>query len=527
VPAKETVLSQPTRFGRYLLDRRLAMGGMAEVFLGRIAGPQGFEKRVVLKRMLPHLVGDETYTEMFLDEARLAARLNHPNLIQVYELDEVDGQYCLAMEYLDGQDIATVLETSLKLKKTIPLEITLSIIAAVADGLHYAHELKTDTGGNLKVVHRDISPANIFTTWRGGIKVVDFGIAKHEISKAKTTAGTLKGKLSYMSPEQARAEPLDRRSDIFSLGIIFYEMLTLRPCFTGRSQMDTYDNIIKLKYRPVGQYRHDLHPGIESILAKMLAAKPEDRYANAETVRREIQYLHASLHVPLADMESFLSSLFPPKQDYPQTEQVKIPSSIVSMDEINVPDAYASPNVEADKDSYLEIAAAYDATVVAPSPFVEQYDDKSEESEMELMTAIAALNTDKRLKNAPKRPTDATKIDMPLPPSKAEREKVKVLGPTEVAVSGPIAIADDDSKNSARVTKSGTNIVTLDELSKKHTIPPELLRSEKAQEEGSAPDKSGPRVLTTLLAAVLSMLGGGTVFYLLYRLAMGQPLMPF
>ena len=520
-------MSQTTRFGRYYLDRRLAMGGMAEVFLGRIAGPEGFEKRVVLKRMLPHLVGDDTYTEMFLDEARLAARLNHPNLIQVYELDEVDGQYCLAMEYLDGQDIASILETSLKLKKQIPLEITLSIVAAVADGLHYAHELRTDSGESLNVVHRDISPANIFTTWRGAVKVVDFGIAKHEISQAKTTAGTLKGKLSYMSPEQAKAQPLDRRSDIFSLGIIFYEMLTLRPCFTGRSQMDTYDNIIKMRYRPLSQFRNDLHPGIDSILKKMLSAKVEDRYASADTVRREIQYLHASLNVPLADMESFLHSLFPPQADYPQTEQVKIPSAVVSIDEISVPDTYASPNVEAGEDSYLEIAAAYDATVVAPSPFVRDYEDQSKESKAELQEALDALHGPTTVANT-KRATAETQINVPLPEVQSNKADGKVPKGTEVAVSGPIAIADDDSAGSARVTQSGTEIVTLDELSKKYLLPPELRSGADEEPTEKAPAlESSSGALRTVATAILSMLGGGVVFYLMYRIAMGQPLLPF
>lgn len=177
------------RFGRYLLERRLAIGGMAEVFLGRIEGPEGFTKRVVIKRILPHLQNEKNHVDMFLDEAKLAARFNHPNLIQVYELARIDDQYCLAMEYIEGKDVAAILDESLRRGRKIPLAIAAFIVSSAAEGLHYVHDLTTDEGQALNVVHRDISPANILVTNTGGVKIVDFGIAKHEVSTSKTEIG--------------------------------------------------------------------------------------------------------------------------------------------------------------------------------------------------------------------------------------------------------------------------------------------------------------------------------------------------
>jgi serine/threonine-protein kinase len=343
-------VGKTVRFGRYLLERRLAIGGMAEVFLGRIEGPEGFQKKVVVKRILPHLQDDDNHVKMFLDEARLAARFDHPNLIQVYELARIEDQYCLAMEYIEGEDVAAILDESLRLGRQIPVDIAAYIVSSAAEGLHYVHELTTENGDPLNVVHRDISPANVIVTWRGGIKIVDFGIAKHEISTSQTVAGTLKGKFSYMSPEQARGETVDRRSDIFSLGTILYELLTVTPCFAGGNQIEILDNVINVRYRPPREIRPEIPARVETLLSRLLTADRNNRYPTADDVRADLKRFMADTNMPTpSEVGNFLSNLFGrPSKNVPN----RVATAIQDVDEVPVTDEYSSPDVIADEDSY-------------------------------------------------------------------------------------------------------------------------------------------------------------------------------
>ncbi|MBI5511583.1 MAG: serine/threonine protein kinase [Deltaproteobacteria bacterium] len=344
------------RFGRYLLDRRLAIGGMAEVFLGRIEGPEGFEKKVVIKRILPHLEGNPGHVQMFLDEARLAARLDHPHLVQVYELARIDNQYCLAMEYIEGADVATVLDECLKQHRRVPVDIAVRIAASAAEGLHYAHELQTDDGAPLNVVHRDISPANIIVTWRGGVKIVDFGIAKHEIANTHTMAGILKGKYAYMSPEQGRGETVDRRSDLFSLGTVLYEMLTVSPCFGGQSQIEILDAVIKARFRPVKELCPDLPASVERVLRRLLALHRDDRYKTAQALLADLRQILNEYNMPSAtEVGDFLSDLF--GRDLPTVTAVRIPTGTQRPDEVPVTDAFSSPDLIVDESSYKTLLA--------------------------------------------------------------------------------------------------------------------------------------------------------------------------
>ena len=300
-----------TRYGRYLLDRRLAIGGMAEVFLGRVEGPAGFEKKVVIKRILPHHCNDKRYVDMFLDEARIAARFNHPNLVQIHELAKIQGQFCMVMEYIEGKDLENVRDLCSVQRRFMPLPIAAFIIAEAAEGLHYAHELRTEDGEPLSVVHRDVSPANIIMTWIGGVKVVDFGIAKHNESQAQTEAGVIKGKFSYLSPEQASGRPIDRRSDIFSLGTVLYELLTLAPCFTQASPFETLDAVALVRYRPVHEFRNDVPEELETILRTMLQKEPTKRQPNAVELSRNLRHFMGQAGVPVAsDVQEFLEQLF-------------------------------------------------------------------------------------------------------------------------------------------------------------------------------------------------------------------------
>ncbi|MBF95173.1 MAG: hypothetical protein CMH58_08460 [Myxococcales bacterium] len=213
------------RFGRYQLLHRIAQGGMAEVYLAQQTGPAGFSKRLVIKKIHPHLAHNEEFVGMFLDEARVAAQLNHPNIAQIYELGEDEGQYYIAMEFIDGWNLRQLNKKLRRMGMRIPPELGARIAAETCAGLDYAHRFKDPSGRNLRIVHRDISPQNIMISRDGVVKVIDFGIAKAATNQQLTQGNVLKGKFSYMSPEQAAGKKLDRRSDIFSLGVVLFEML--------------------------------------------------------------------------------------------------------------------------------------------------------------------------------------------------------------------------------------------------------------------------------------------------------------
>ena len=342
--------SETVRFGRYTLERRLAMGGMAEVFLGRIEGPSNFQKQVVIKRILPHLRDDPRFVDMFVDEARLAARFNHPKLVQVYELAKVENQYCVAMEYIEGKDLATIMAQSEQRSKQIPFSFACYVAAGVAEGLHYAHELLNDHGEPLRVVHRDVSPANIIVTAHGGVKLFDFGIAKHEDRSSKTKANTLKGKLSYMSPEQIRRKNVDRRSDIFSLGVVLYEMVTGERCLTGNSFMELLEIVGNARYRDPKELRSDLPDSLAQVFRKMLEADPEARYQDAAEVQHALERVMADVgKVVAADIAPFIEDLFDDKTD---GRGINVPMPLMGQDSMVVSGPLADPTVVVDSDSY-------------------------------------------------------------------------------------------------------------------------------------------------------------------------------
>ncbi|HEX2687738.1 MAG TPA: protein kinase [Kofleriaceae bacterium] len=234
----------PSRIGRYEVLSHLATGGMAQIYLARQTGLGSFERHVVLKTILRDRAADQRFVTMFLDEAKLAATLNHQNVAQVYEVDQADGAYFMAMEYVHGENTRAILETTIRRGWTIPLELAVMIINGAAAGLHHAHERRGKNGQPLNIVHRDVSPANIMVGFDGSVKVLDFGIAKAEERVTKTLGGTIKGKYGYMSPEQCKGKPIDRRSDIFALGIVLYELTTLRRAFKGNDDFETMKRIV-------------------------------------------------------------------------------------------------------------------------------------------------------------------------------------------------------------------------------------------------------------------------------------------
>jgi serine/threonine protein kinase len=220
-------------YGKYYLFDRIGVGGMAEVFLAVAIGPQGFQRTLVIKRMLSHLSQDGAFVKMFIDEAKLCGLLSHPNLVQIFEFGQIDESFFIAMEHVQGETLLAVQAKLAEERRIAPVAASLEIMRQVCLGLNYAHGLQSATGQPLGIVHRDISPSNLMLSFHGGVKILDFGIARvtEEIRETKTQAGTMKGKVAYMSPEQVRMEQIDNRSDIFAAGIVLHEMLTGRRLF--------------------------------------------------------------------------------------------------------------------------------------------------------------------------------------------------------------------------------------------------------------------------------------------------------
>ncbi len=298
-------------FGRYVLLKKIAAGGMGQVFLAK-TDDQGFEKLVVLKRILPHLVEDEEFFTMFLDEARLAARLNHPNIAQIFDLGEDRGTHYIVMEYVAGDDVRRVGKAAHASGHPLPLGVTLRIIADAAAGLDYAHKAKDAQGKPLGLVHRDISPQNILVGFDGGVKLIDFGVAKATGRAQATATGMLKGKFPYMSPEQAEGKDLDGRSDIFALGIVLWELLTDNRLFKGENDTAAQRLVIACRVPPPSSYNKDLPPELDAIVLKALAKNPADRYPDAASFRLAIEdfLLARSLPASSAHVQAFMSKAY-------------------------------------------------------------------------------------------------------------------------------------------------------------------------------------------------------------------------
>lgn len=258
---------------------------MAEILLGRLTGPSGFERSVVIKRILPAYAEERQFVEMFLDEARIAARIHHPNVVQHQELGEDGEQLYLVMEYLDGESLASVQRRARSRDDRLSYAEAVHVIASAAAGLHAAHEMTDHEGEALGIVHRDISPQNLFVTYRGGVKVMDFGIAKASDRITTTEAGSLKGKIRYMSPEQARGEALDRRSDLFSLAIVLYELTTGHALFRRNTPLASLRAVQDDPIPPPSSIVADYPPTLEAVCLRALARDPGDRYPDVHAFR--------------------------------------------------------------------------------------------------------------------------------------------------------------------------------------------------------------------------------------------------
>ncbi len=267
---------------RYTLLAKIATGGMAEIWLARQAGPRGFEKVVVIKRIIDTYSSDAEFVEMFLDEARIAAQLNHPNIVQIYDLGEHAGAWYIAMEYLGGEHLSAIVRAALKANKTVPLPLAVKVISLAAEGLGHAHNKTGASGQKLNIVHRDVSPQNIVLTYDGQVKVVDFGIAKAATRVSHTTSGLVKGKIGYMAPEQARGLPIDARADLYALGVVLYEMVTSTRLFNTSDQLLLMQQVISPEpVQPAHERNEAVPTSLSKIISKVLAKSPDERYPDA------------------------------------------------------------------------------------------------------------------------------------------------------------------------------------------------------------------------------------------------------
>lgn len=301
----------PVRFGKYALLEKIATGGMAELYRAMIVGHRGFEKLLAIKRILPHLTDQPELVNAFIDEAKLAALLQHPNIVQIYDFGCIEGAYFLAMEHLFGRDLHSILAQSREKGMPFGLEHGLYVVSKICEGMDYAHKLRDLQSNPLHLIHRDINPANVLVTYGGEIKIVDFGIAKAAGKTTKTREGLIKGKVAYMSPEQACGKPIDHRSDLFSTGVILYEILTGKEMFQGED-LEVLIAVQEARFEPPERIKPDLPPKVCEILHRALHKDPDLRYqSGAEMLADLEECMHASaFRLTIRTMAQYMKALF-------------------------------------------------------------------------------------------------------------------------------------------------------------------------------------------------------------------------
>jgi len=342
------------KFGQYELLERIAVGGMAEVYRGRVAGAEGFEKLVAIKRVLPEFARDERFISMLLTEARIHSALSHRNIVQIHDLGiSEDGEYFIVLEYVEGHDLRAVIEAATKLEVQIPDAIALHIADELAQALHFAHELKDAQGHALGIIHRDVSPSNVLLSNSGEVKLSDFGIAKRQ--QDHSVVGALKGNLVYMSPEQARKATVDRRTDVFSLGAVLFEMVTGQKLRDITNEVDGWRDVASGKVRSVREARPDIPAAFEALLNRALASDPADRFPDAAAFGAAIRELAREDGTPAGanDIKELLEVLDPPRHARSPVERSKV---IRLGPEFKVPAMPAAPRPTASE--ALAMAAA-------------------------------------------------------------------------------------------------------------------------------------------------------------------------
>lgn len=329
------------RFGQYVLLEKIATGGMAEVWKARKRGVEGFQKTVAIKKILPHMSENEEFLTMFVDEAKLAAQLSHSNITHIDELGKIGDSYFIAMEYIDGEDLKSIIRKGQETMQPISIELAVFVTSKIASALDYAHRKKGFDDKELGLVHRDVSPQNVLISYEGDIKLCDFGIAKAASKASHTMAGALKGKLQYMSPEQAWGRSIDKRSDIFALAAVLFEMLTGQKLFVGDSEISVLEQVREARVKPPSAINDEVPPEVDRIVSKALAKEPEQRYQTAGEMARDLeQVLYTFRPTPTsADLAIHMHRLFV------EVPPVVLPMSIPEETAASEPEAFQSEPV--------------------------------------------------------------------------------------------------------------------------------------------------------------------------------------
>jgi len=301
----------PNRIGDYEILERIGGGGMAEVFLGRKTGTSGFEKRVAIKRILPHLAGEQAFVRMLIDEARIAAGFNHSNIIQIYELGEMDGSPFIVMEWIRGVSLLQIHRQLRQLERRIPPPSAAALlVSAVCAALDYAHSRRDNDGRPLQIIHRDVSPSNVLVSHEGDVKLIDFGIAKAAQRLYMTKTGTVKGKQGYIAPEQLMGRPVDHRADLFAAGVVLYELLTGTNPFHAANELEALERARIGKVAPPSSVASGVPPALEQICLKALSVNPDRRYQRASEMEQALdQYLQDDPFGRL-DLAAWIQTLF-------------------------------------------------------------------------------------------------------------------------------------------------------------------------------------------------------------------------
>ncbi len=323
----------PRRIGNYEIVSHLKAGGMATLYLARRTGAAGFARHVAIKVVHPHLGQNQSFVRMFLDEAFLSARIQHPNVVHVEELGEADGVYFLVMEYVHGAALSQLLKALAVRRRRLTPELATWIAIQIADGLHAAHELRGDDDQPLMVVHRDVSPQNVLLSYAGHVKVIDFGIAKARTRAKETTTKSLKGKLRYMAPEQAFGKPVDRRTDIYALGVVLWELLTVRRLFEADDDFALLDQVRAPKHLPPSHYAVGVSPALDAAVLRALAPKADDRPATMQEFRRLLaEAVPGATSVDSAHIAELLGAVM---TDEIAKQKQMLPDSLSAMRSIN------------------------------------------------------------------------------------------------------------------------------------------------------------------------------------------------
>jgi serine/threonine-protein kinase len=357
------------KFGRYYLLDRIATGGMAEVYRAVTQGVEGFRRTFVVKRILSEKASSPAFIRMFCDEARISALLHHPNIVQVYDFGHVQGSYFLAMEYLPGKDLSSLMRVLRAAKASVPPALATFVAREAAVGLHYAHILRGANGRGLGIVHRDVTPSNIMLLFAGGVKLLDFGIAKAATATDKEGEG-VKGKFGYLAPEQARGEDVDGRADVYALGVTLWEMLVGRRLFAGKDDLETLRNVLQKPVPPPSSLRPGIPAELDRVVLRALERDREQRYATAEELARDCDAVLSALRADSQTLRAFLNDLFAEESSSLSLEVPELPEELFADTPVAAPSDSAVPrNEESLRIEVIDASSPHGRTRTPAPPF--------------------------------------------------------------------------------------------------------------------------------------------------------------